>query len=74
MKIEIFGASWCTSCKQVVTFCKNKDVEYEYIDIDDTPKLRELESRLGQQVRTVPQIFKDGQHVKGGLTELISMI
>lgn len=73
MKVEIYGASWCTSCKQVVSYCKNNNIVYDYIDIDDTPKLKELEARLGQQVRTVPQIFKDGQHVKGGITELINM-
>jgi glutaredoxin len=74
MKVEIFGASWCTSCKQVVSFCKNKNIEYEYIDIDDTPQLKELEKRLGHQARTVPQIFKDGELVKGGFSELINMI
>jgi len=70
MKVEIYGASWCTTCKDAVAFCKNKSIDYDYIDIDDTVNLRSLEERVGAKIRAVPQIFLDDKHV-GSLTGLL---
>lgn len=70
MKIEIYGAEWCNFCKQAVSLCESKAVVYEYIDIDETANLRMLEERMGSKVRTVPQIFLDGNLVPGGFNGL----
>ena len=70
MKIEIYGADWCTFCKQAVNFCESNSLQYEYIDIDETANLRALEERMGSKVRSVPQIFLDGRLVPGGYTGL----
>ena len=70
MKVEIYGAEWCTFCKQAVQLCETRDIQYDYIDIDDTANLRNLEERIGGKVRTVPQIFLDDQLVPGGYTGL----
>lgn len=70
MKIEIYGAEWCTYCKQAVALCESKSVEYNYIDIDDTANMRALENRVGGKVRSVPQIFKDGTLIYGGFAGL----
>ncbi len=65
MKIEIYGAEWCAFCKQAVALCESSDVEFDYVDIDDTANLRQLEERIGSKVRSVPQIFVNGQVVAG---------
>lgn len=70
MKVEIYGATWCTFCKQAVTLCESKSVYYDYIDIDDTINLRLLEARLGDKIKSVPQIFLDGQFIPGGFSGL----
>lgn len=70
MKVEIYGAEWCTFCKQAVQLCESQSVEYDYIDIDETANLRNLEERIGNKVRTVPQIFMNGSLVSGGYTGL----
>lgn len=70
MKIEIYGAEWCTFCKQAVLLCENKSVQYDYIDIDDTANLRMLEERVGNKVRSVPQIFLNGNLIPDGFTGL----
>ena len=70
MKIEIYGAEWCNFCKQAVSLCESKAVIYEYIDIDETANLRILEERMGSKVRTVPQIFLNGNLVPGGFNGL----
>lgn len=70
MKIEIYGAEWCSFCKQAKSLCESKSVPFEYIDVDDTANLRALESRLGFKAKTVPQIFIDGALLAGGFTGL----
>jgi len=70
MKIEIYGAEWCNYCKQAVSLCEANSVEFDYIDIDDSANMRLLEERLGTKVRSVPQIFKDGEVILGGFTGL----
>ncbi len=73
MKVDIYGAGWCVTCKDAVAFCKNKSIEYTYIDIDETSNLRTLEERIGTKVRSVPQIFVDDRHV-GSFTGLMSEV
>lgn len=70
MNIEIYGANWCSFCKQAVSLCESMSLQYVYIDIDDSANMRTLEERIGGKVRTVPQIFKNGQLVDGGFTGL----
>lgn len=72
MKIEIYGADWCTFCKRAVSLCESLSIQYEYTDIDETLNLRALEERMGEKVRTVPQIFMNGNLVVGGFTGLES--
>lgn len=70
MKIEIYGAEWCTFCKEAVALCKRNSLEYNYIDIDTSTNLKSLEERIGSKVRTIPQIFKDGEFLPGGFNGL----
>lgn len=70
MKVEIYGAEWCTFCKQAVQLCETKSIQYDYIDIDETSNLRSLEERVGAKVKSVPQIFLDGSLVQGGFAGL----
>jgi glutaredoxin len=70
MKIEIYGAEWCGYCKQAVSLCETRSIEFDYIDIDDSANMRVLEERVGSKVRSVPQIFMNGQLVPGGFTGL----
>ena len=61
MKIEIFGAVWCGPCKQLKQLCESKSMQYQYYDIDNEDDLDILEERLGTKVRSIPQVFLDGQ-------------
>jgi glutaredoxin 3 len=70
MKVEIYGAEWCGYCKNAVTLCESKGLEYDYIDIDDTVNRVNLEERLGMEARSIPQIFLDGKLVDGGFNGL----
>ena len=71
MIVEIYGAKWCNFCKNAVSLCEAKAIEYKYIDIDDTENMRLLQERIVTRVKTVPQIFVDGEYIKGGYTGLV---
>jgi glutaredoxin 3 len=70
MLVEIYGADWCTFCKDAVKLCESKSIEYKYIDVDDTANRVSLEERMGEKVRTVPQIFVDDKFLPGGYSGL----
>lgn len=70
MKVEIYGASWCHFCKEAVKLCKTNDIEYDYIDIDEGDNLTGLEERMGSKVKSVPQIYLNGDHIPTGYNGL----
>lgn len=77
MKIVIYGKDSCSYCKRAVELAKQlksqSHGDYEYIDIVeagiDAVALGEL---VGKPVRTVPQIFVEGEPI-GGYTELATI-
>jgi glutaredoxin 3 len=70
MKVEIYGAEWCGYCKQAVSLCESKSIEFEYFDVDHTGNMKVLQERLGAPARTIPQIFVDNRFLPGGYTGL----
>lgn len=70
MKAEIYGNERCTFCKQAVSLCETNNIEVDYIDIDNGENLRILRERAGAPVKTIPQIFLDGQFIPGGFSGL----
>lgn len=69
-KVEIYGAEWCTFCKQAVQLCESNSIEYEYIDVDKPGNMKNLQERLGSPARSIPQIFVDDTFLPGGFTGL----
>ena len=67
--IEIFGTSNCVYCKQAVSLCENNGLNYTYVSLDKE-KLALLQERIGNAVRTVPQIFIDNKYIPGGFNGL----
>jgi glutaredoxin len=49
---------------------KNKGYSYEEINLDDDSARQTFYESVGNGVRTVPQIFVDGERI-GGYTELL---
>jgi ribonucleoside-diphosphate reductase subunit M2 len=70
MKVEIYGTEQCVYCKMAVSLCESNHIEYDYINVREGSNLQTLQERVGGEVRTVPQIFKDGQYLPGGYTSL----
>lgn len=59
----IYGAEWCSACKQAIKFCEDRDIQYEYVDIDQT------DDDIVKSFRSVPQVYFGVEHI-GGLKAL----
>lgn len=70
MRVEIYGTKTCTYCKQAVSLCESKEVEYDYTDVGAAEELAKLTERMGVRPRTVPQIFLNGTYLPGGFNGL----
>ena len=65
-KVTIYGRSSCGFCTAAKRLCEERNLSCEWVDMvaeglskDDIAKL------TGAPVRTVPQIFVDGEHIGG---------
>ena len=57
----MYGTEWCGDCHRSRAFLDEKEVEYEFIDIDKDEKARECVEKINKGMRSVPTIvFKDG--------------
>jgi len=71
MKVEIYGTPTCGYCVQSKNMCESYGVSHTYYDLIEDPSMKEtLEERIGNIVKTVPQIFVDGTYLHGGYSAL----
>ena len=69
--ITVYVTGWCPYCQRAKALLNSKKLEFNEIDVDDDPKLRqEMTTRSGR--RTVPQVFIGERHV-GGCDELYAL-
>lgn len=73
-KVEIYSTAVCNYCNMAKRVFKQKEWQYEEKFLDKEPALREeLQQRLGESPRTVPQIFINNEYV-GGYDKLVEWI
>ena len=68
----VYGKSNCSGCEQAKALLESKGLGYEYVDVMKTPSAQALFREKG--FRSVPQIFKDGEHLLGGILELKTLL
>lgn len=71
--IEIYGADWCKPCQNSKLLCQKHKVDFEFLPISDPDYKQEVTDRLGYPPKTIPVIFKDGEHI-GGYNELKKLL
>ncbi len=71
-KIDIYTKGYCPYCHRAKALLTTKNVEFNEIDIDVKPELRNQMIELAQGKSTVPQIFINNQHV-GGCDDLFAL-
>ena len=63
--IEIYTGPLCTFCDRAIALLNKKGVSFKKIDLASDPNKIEDMIKKTNGMRTVPQIFIDGQHIGG---------
>ena len=63
--IEIYTGPLCTFCDRAIALLNKKGVSFKEIDLASDPNKIEDMIKKTNGMRTVPQIFIDGQHIGG---------
>lgn len=59
--ITMYGASWCPDCKRSKDFLESHNIEYNYVDIENSDEAVKKVESLNNGLRRIPTIaFDDG--------------
>ena len=70
MKAIVWSKPSCPWCDRAKTLLTSEDLEYKEFDLSDDKLRAEFYSKIGNDVKTVPQIFIDNERV-GGYQDLV---
>lgn len=69
MNIKVYSKNNCPYCVAAKTWLKNKGYTFEEINLDNDNERQTFYESVGNGVRTVPQIYVDGERI-GGYSDL----
>jgi mycoredoxin len=60
-KIKMFATTWCGDCRMARRWFDNRNIPYEYINIEEDEQAAEYVLRINKGAQSVPTIvFPDG--------------
>jgi glutaredoxin len=65
LKVEIYTKDFCIWCDRAKDLLNSHSIDFNEIDISDDDTRTKFYENIGNNVKTVPQIFIDGQRVGG---------
>ena len=71
MNVVVYSKSNCVWCDRAKNLLNSVDLSFNEIDLSDDIKRNEFYKKIGEGVKTVPQIFIDNIRV-GGFPELVT--
>jgi glutaredoxin len=57
LKVEIYTKNNCIWCDRAKLLLDSKDIEFKEIDLSDDQKREKFYTSIGENVKTVPQIY-----------------
>lgn len=73
MDIEIYSKENCGQCNAAKKMIESKCMDYEELILGKDVTPNDLFDRIGNPVRSVPQVFVDGEYV-GGYNEFTNFM
>jgi glutaredoxin len=61
-ELTVYGTTWCSDCRRVKQFLKERHVAFREVNIDEAPEAEELVLRVNNGRRKVPTIAIDGRY------------
>jgi glutaredoxin len=71
LNVVVYSKSNCVWCDRAKNLLNSVDLSFNEIDLSDDIKWNEFYKKIGEGVKTVPQIFIDDIRV-GGFPELVT--
>ena len=71
MKVEIYTKNYCIWCDRAKLLLDSKDIEFKEIDLSDDQTRENFYNSIGENVKTVPQIYIDNLRI-GGYQDLVA--
>ena len=65
MKVEIYTKDFCIWCDRAKDLLNSHSIDFNEIDISDDDTRTKFYENIGNNVKTVPQVFMDGERVGG---------
>jgi glutaredoxin len=69
--IKVYTKNNCQFCDMAKALLESRGVDYEMINVEEHPEARKFLVDAGH--RSVPQIYRDNQHIPGGYQGLAGM-
>lgn len=73
MKVEIYTKNNCIWCDRAKLLLDSKDIEFKEIDLSDDQTREKFYNSIGENVKTVPQIYIDDLRI-GGYQDLVAWL
>jgi glutaredoxin 3 len=70
MEVKVYSKTVCPFCTQAKAFLKRNDIGFTEINLDDDEERVKFYETVGNGIRSVPQIYVDGERI-GGYQELV---
>ena len=71
MNVEIYTKNNCIWCDRAKLLLDTKEIEFKEIDLSDDQKREKFYNSIGENVKTVPQIYIDDIKI-GGYQDLVA--
>lgn len=71
MKVEIYTKNNCIWCDRAKLLLDSKNIQFKEIDLSDDQKREKFYNSIGENVKTVPQIYIDDLRI-GGYQDLVA--
>ena len=71
MKVEIYTKNNCIWCDRAKLLLDSKDIKFKEIDLSDDQIREKFYNSIGENVKTVPQIYIDDLRI-GGYQDLVA--
>lgn len=59
--VRIYSTSWCSDCRRAKQFLKERGVQFEEINVDESPDAEDLVLRVNEGRRKVPTFDLNGE-------------
>jgi len=60
-QIQFYGAAWCGDCRRAKAYLDEKNITYNYIDLQQHPEAADIVVKINKGMQSIPTIvFPDG--------------